>query len=205
MCIPVSHFFFLVFIPLGQLLIFQDVVQVLPLLWVSLSHPYLVIRRNSWVLWAGNSTFQFSHALCQELWRKWIFISSQARKLACQLHAGRRQENHGLETMGFINHSTASNTRFTFRLVILLFSPVVWGKEPKQVQSRQWNPKYREFESIDGLRANPSTLVPKGSVIFITLDNKQAHALLCVEMPTLSSKAFPLYSLGEDKWERKGS
>ena len=148
---------------------------------------------------------EFSHALCQELWRKWIFISSQARKLACQLHAGRRQENHGLETMGFINHSTASNTRFMFRLVLLLFSPVVWSRERKRVQSRQWNPKYREFESIDGLRANPSTLVPEGSVIFITLDNKQAHALLCVEMPTLSSKALPLYSLGEDKWERKGS
>ena len=31
---------------------------------VALSHPYSISRRNSWVLWADNSTFQSFHMLC---------------------------------------------------------------------------------------------------------------------------------------------
>ena len=72
-----------------------------------------------------------------------------------------------------------------FRLVLPAPQSQAVEAEPRRIQSKQWNPEYRESESIDGLRANLTTLAPKGSAIF-TQDNKQAHALLHVETPMLS-------------------
>lgn len=179
-----SHFFFLVFIPLGQLLVFRDAVQ------CHLSRdscpqtPELRPQKRalSPLSWQQRSS-EFAHALRQELW---IFISAQAHKLACQFHAGRSQENPGLGTMASLVTARQATQVSHSASLSLLLSPLLRRREPRQIRSRQWDPEYWESQSTDGLRANPSTLVPKGSTVFITLDSRQARAPLRVQTPALA-------------------
>lgn len=87
---------------------------------------------------------------------------------------------------GFVSHSTASNTRFPFSFALPAPQPPA-AEEPAQADTgRQWNPEDRESQATDGLRADPSALVPKGSTVFITLDSRQARAPLRVETPALA-------------------
>lgn len=90
---------------------------------VALSHPYSVSRRNSRVLWADNGTFQSFTRSVQELQ---IFISSQAHKLACQFHAGRRQESPGLETMTSLITAQQATQDLRSDWFSLFLSPKLW-------------------------------------------------------------------------------
>lgn len=184
MCTPMSHFSFLVFIPLGQLLVCRDAVQ------CHLSRdsrpktPELRQQKRalSPLSWQRRSS-ESSHALRQELWS---FISAQAHKLACQFHAGRSQENPGWGTMASLVTAPQATQDSRSASLSLLLSPLLRRSQPRRIRSRQWNPEDRESQATDGLRADPSALVPKGSTVFTTLDSRQARAPLRVETPALA-------------------
>lgn len=94
---------------------------------------------------------EFSHALCQELW---IFISSQAHKLACQFHAGRRQESPGLETMTSLITAQQATQDWRSGWFSLLLSPKLWRQSPGGYRAGS---RIRSTENLNLLMASEQT------------------------------------------------